>query len=94
MSPDDFKGPMEPNLFSEGEGYQDWKKVNPVKNGRDQNDDRSSHRHGVVCGHGMSGQVGVLKEEMVLVRGKIREPVRLVVPSDEIWGAPVGKEVG
>ena len=47
-----------------GEGYQDWTKVNPAKSGRDLNDDLSSHRRGVVCRHGMSGQVVVLKEEI------------------------------
>ena len=55
---------MEPTPFSEDEGYQDWTRVNPAKSGRDRNDDRSSHRHGVVCGHGMSGQVVVLREEI------------------------------
>src|ERR1019366_4813940 len=64
MSPDNSKNPMEPNPFSEGEGYQDWTMVNPARSGRDQNDDRSSHRHSVVCGHGMSEQVGVLREEI------------------------------
>ena len=33
-------------------------------NGRDQNDDRFSYRRGGVCGHGMSGQVVVLREEI------------------------------
>jgi hypothetical protein len=55
---------MEPSLSKKGKGYQDWTMVNPVKSGRDQNDDGSSHRHGVVCGHGMSEQVGVLREEI------------------------------
>ena len=64
LYPDNSKNSMEPNLFYEGEGYQDWTKVNPARSGRDQNDDRSSHRHGVVCGHGMSEQVGVLREEI------------------------------
>lgn len=63
MSPENWN-PMEPSPFSEDEGYQDWTKVNPAKSGRDQNDGRSSHRHGVVCGHGISGQVVVLKEEI------------------------------
>jgi len=55
---------MEPSLFKIGKGYQDWTMVNPVQSGRDQNDALSSHRHGVVCGHGMSEQVGVLREEI------------------------------
>ena len=38
--------------------------VNPATSGRDQNDDLSSHRHGVVCGHGMSVKVGALREEI------------------------------
>ena len=56
--------PTEPSLFKIGEGYQDWTKVNPAMSGRDLNDDLSSHRRGVVCGHGMSGQVVVLREEI------------------------------
>jgi len=56
--------PMEPSLSKIGEGYQGWTMVNPAKSGRDQNDGLSSHRHGVVCGHGMSEQVGVLREEI------------------------------
>ena len=54
----------EPSPFFKGEGYQDWTKVNPAKSGRDLNDDLSSHRRGVVCRHGMSGQVVVLREEI------------------------------
>jgi len=38
--------------------------VNPVQIGRDQNDDLSSHRHGGVCGHGMSVKVGALREDI------------------------------
>ena len=38
--------------------------VNPATSGRDLNDGLSSHRRGVVCRHGMSGQVVVLKEEI------------------------------
>ena len=63
MSPDN-SNTTEPSPFYLGEGYQDWTKVNPAKSGRDLNDDWSSHRRGVVCGHGMSGQVVVLKEEI------------------------------
>jgi hypothetical protein len=63
MSPEK-PNPMELSLFKRGEGYQGWTMVNPAASGRDQNDDRSSHRHGVVRGHGMSEKVGVLKEEI------------------------------
>ena len=38
--------------------------VNPAKSGRDLNDDLSGYHRGGVCGHGMSGQVVVLKEEI------------------------------
>jgi hypothetical protein len=55
---------MEPSPSKTGEGYQGWTMVNPAASGRDQNDDGSSHRHGVVCGHGMSEKVGVLREEI------------------------------
>src|ERR1017187_1105672 len=65
MSPEKVqKKTMEPSPFEKGEGYQGWTLVNPAMSGRDQNDDRSSHRHGVVCGHGMPETVGVLREEI------------------------------
>jgi hypothetical protein len=64
MSPEKSKKSMEPSPSKKGEGYQGWTMVNPAKSGRDQNDDLSSHRHGVVCGHGMSEKVGVLREEI------------------------------
>lgn len=63
MSPENWN-PTEPSPFYLGEGYQDWTKVNLAKSGRDLNDELSSHRRGVVCGHGMSGQVVVLREEI------------------------------
>ena len=63
MSPEKWN-PTEPSPFSEDEGYQDWTMVNPAVSGRDLNDDWSSHRRGVVCGHGMSGQVVGLREEI------------------------------
>jgi hypothetical protein len=55
---------VEPSRLKPGEGCQDWAKVNPVENGRDLNDDMSSHRHDVVCGGGMPDKVGVLTEEI------------------------------
>lgn len=64
MSPEKVQQSMEPSWSKTCEGYQGWTLVNPAKSGRDQNDDRSSHRHGVVCGRGMSEKVGVLKEEI------------------------------
>ena len=60
----DRPNPMEPSLSIKGEGYQGWTMVNPATSGRDQNDNRSSHRHGGVRGHGMSEKVGVLREEI------------------------------
>ena len=93
MSPDNSKNSMEPNLFCEGEGYQDWTMVNPAQSGRDQNDDRSSHRHGVVCGHGMSGQVVVLKEEICPggrqrpTTGPSGDPARLGLAGTEVGEA-------
>jgi hypothetical protein len=74
------------------EGYQSWTKVNPVNRGRDLNDDLSSYRRGGVCGHGMSGQVVVLREEICLgglqgpTAGASGDPARLVLA-----GAEVGK---
>jgi hypothetical protein len=73
---------VEPSLLKTGEGCQDWTMVNPMPNGRDQNDGWSDHRHGVVCGDGMPDQVGVLTEEIcpggrqrptASASGKIRE---------------------
>ena len=61
-------------------------------NGRDQNDDRFSYRRGVVCGHGMPGQVVVLKEEICPggrqgpTASSSGDPARLVLA-----GAEVGK---
>jgi hypothetical protein len=64
MSPEKTQKSMEPSPFEKGEGYQDWTMVNPAPSGRDQNDILSSHRYGVVCGHGMPEKVGVLREEI------------------------------
>ncbi len=74
------------------EGYQNWTKVNPAVSGRDLNDDLSSYRRGGVCGHGMSEQVVVLREEICPggrhgpTAGTSGNPVRLVLA-----GAEVGK---
>lgn len=64
MSPEKTQKSMEPSWSKTCEGYKGWTLVNPAVSGRDQNDNRSSHRHGVVCGHGMSEKVGVLREEI------------------------------
>ena len=91
MSPEK-PSPTEPSLFRIDEGYQSWTKVNPVNSGRDLNDDLSSYRRGGVCGHGMSGQVVVLREEICLgglqgpTAGASGDPARLVLA-----GAEVGK---
>ena len=55
---------VKPSLFRIGEGCQDWAKVNPASGGRDLNDGLSGHRHGVVRGDGMRGQVLALREEL------------------------------
>ena len=67
--------------------------VNPAKSGRDLNDDLSSHRRGVVCGHGMSGQVVVLKEEICAggrhgpTAGPSGDPARLGLAGAEVGEA-------
>ena len=77
---------VEPSRLKPSEGCQDWAMVNPVENGRDQNDGLSSHRHDVVCGGGMSDKVWVLTEEICPgerqgstadASGKTASPVRL-----------------
>lgn len=55
---------VKPSLFRIGEGCQDRAKANPVINGRGFNDGLSGHRHGVVRGDGMRGQVLALREEL------------------------------
>jgi hypothetical protein len=77
---------VEPSCLKPSEGCQGWAMVNPVENGRDQNDGLSSQRHDVVCGGGMPDKVGVLMEEICPsgrqgptagASGKTVSPVRL-----------------
>jgi hypothetical protein len=75
------------------EGYQNWTKVIPAASGRDLNDDLSGYRRGGVCGHGMSGQVVVLREEICAggrhgpTAGPSGDPARLGLAGAEVGEA-------
>jgi hypothetical protein len=85
--------PTEPSLLQKDEGYQSWTKVNPAESGRDLNDDLFSYHCGGVRGHGMSGQVVVLKEDICLggrqgpTAGASGNPARLVLAEAEVGEA-------
>ena len=85
--------PTEPSLSQKDEGDQSWTKVNPAVSGRDLNDDWSSYRRGGVCGHGMFGQVVVLREEICPggrqgpTVGASGNPARLVLAEAEVGEA-------